>query len=75
MRQKAESEKWREFAYSIQEFIAEKKNLPGLAHLFKALRDAGYVVAHKEPNIMYALKEHCVEYNLLLLSQEFWDDE
>jgi len=25
IRQKAESEKWREFAYSIQEFIAEKK--------------------------------------------------
>eukprot|EP00985_Skeletonema_marinoi_P009966 scaffold4693_cov82-Skeletonema_marinoi.AAC.2 len=58
-----------------QSFIRPKGRLPGTVNMFKALRDAGYVITHKEPTIMYALKGHCVEYNLLLLSQDFWDDE
>lgn len=49
--------------------------LPDTVNMFKALHDKGYVITHKEPNIMYALRGHCVEFNLLLLSPDFWDEQ
>jgi hypothetical protein len=48
--------------------------LPDTVNMFKALHDEGYVITHKEPNIMYSSRGHCVEYSLLLLSPEFWGE-
>jgi hypothetical protein len=55
--------------------LRPKVRLPETVNMFKALHDAGYVITHKEPNIQYSLSGHCVEYNLLLLSPEFWKSE
>ena len=40
--------------------------------LFESLKEEGYVITHKEPNVQFAQLKLCVEYNFLKLSKEFW---
>lgn len=49
--------------------------LPETVELFRTLHDKGYVITHKEPNIQFAGSGTCVEYNFLLLSTDFWNNQ
>lgn len=60
---------------NLSSLLRPSVKLPDTVNMFNSLHEKGYVITHKEPNIMYSFpRGHCVEYNFLLLSPKFWED-
>lgn len=60
---------WLEF--DIRQILVEVHDAPAVVDdFFQALRNAGYAIFHKEPNIEN--NPNCIEYSFLKLSKEFW---
>ncbi len=59
----------------IQQILVETHRAPlnDVVPFFNGIRDRGYVMFHKEPNIQYASGD-CVEFGFLKLHDKFFDD-
>lgn len=73
---KARDLKIRQIAIELHPVIQKSKNYTVIANsqelktannLFKVFRDNGYVIFHKEPNVLADNNGYCVEYSFLLV--------